>query len=216
MNKDVGTIPKQIKSKKRVRDLAEVYTRNSEIDAMLDSIPLKTPEQILTYTYFEPACGNGNFLLAILKRKLAFLHENISHEKPQNLEVQLLKLTSTIYGIDICHENVNESRRRMRLEIFQFCKSNFREHKLTTRFYDSVNKIIKMNIQQGDTLLDEETLLIYEFVFDEKSVLVRTFTLAELQLESPKPINESSNISIAEFKGVPGHFTTQEEQMELF
>ena len=49
----------QIKSKDRVRDLAGIHQQR-EVNAMLDLIPNK-PDDIITYRYLEPACGNGNF-----------------------------------------------------------------------------------------------------------------------------------------------------------
>lgn len=55
-----------IKSKARVRELAEVYTAEREVCAMLDLVP----EFSLKQTFLEPACGNGNFLIEILRRKL--------------------------------------------------------------------------------------------------------------------------------------------------
>lgn len=61
---------KQIKSKERVKDLAEVYTNEREVNAMLDLIPDMTDTKQISYKYLEPACGNGNFLIKILERKL--------------------------------------------------------------------------------------------------------------------------------------------------
>ena len=75
----------QIKSRERVRELAEVYTRDREADAMLDlvdeafgislskdsnQISTISPEIYLRKKYLEPSCGNGNFLVHILLRKL--------------------------------------------------------------------------------------------------------------------------------------------------
>ena len=40
----------QIKSKDRVRDLAEVYTNEREVNAMLDLIPLKKPVDIYFFS----------------------------------------------------------------------------------------------------------------------------------------------------------------------
>ncbi|WP_241498661.1 hypothetical protein [Moraxella catarrhalis] len=59
---------KQVKSKKRVADFGEVFTAEREIRAMLDLVKIQT-EQI-TSTFLEPACGTGNFLAEILRRKL--------------------------------------------------------------------------------------------------------------------------------------------------
>lgn len=51
----VNTDRDQIKSRERVRDLAEVYTHQREVDAMLDLVPGMF-EQIDS-TVLEPACG---------------------------------------------------------------------------------------------------------------------------------------------------------------
>lgn len=53
----------QIKSRQRVRDLAEVYTHKREVDAMLDLIPDMFPSESdpsnTDRTFLEPACGSG-------------------------------------------------------------------------------------------------------------------------------------------------------------
>ena len=57
-------ISKTIKSKERVRDLAEVFTGEKEVGAMLDLV--KSHSEKIESTFLEPSCGNGNFLVAIL------------------------------------------------------------------------------------------------------------------------------------------------------
>lgn len=60
----------QIKSRERVRDLAEVYTHKREVDAMLDLVAEMFPSQNdpsnTDRTFLEPACGSGNLLEEIL------------------------------------------------------------------------------------------------------------------------------------------------------
>ena len=58
----------QVKSKQRVADHGEVYTHEREVNAMLDLVAdqAANPET----TFLEPACGSGNFLAEILRRKL--------------------------------------------------------------------------------------------------------------------------------------------------
>lgn len=56
--------PRHIKSKERVRDLGEVYTQPREVNAMLDLIPDAFAS--IDTRFFEPAAGDGNFLVAIL------------------------------------------------------------------------------------------------------------------------------------------------------
>ena len=59
----------QVKSKDRVRDFGEVFTKPETVRDMLDLLPpdVFMPEK----TFLEPCCGEGVFLLEILRRKFA-------------------------------------------------------------------------------------------------------------------------------------------------
>lgn len=124
----------QIKSKKRVRDFAEVYTNEREVKAMCDLIP--ESEWTIEKTFLEPACGNGNFLVEILARKF----ERCKDEKDG------LKAMASIVGIDIQADNVEESRKRlyeMYLVKFPNCNS-------FCKFM--AQQILRNNIICGDSL----------------------------------------------------------------
>ena len=58
----------QTKSKQRVADHGEVFTSEREVNAMLDLVKHETER--IDSRFLEPACGNGNFLAEILRRKL--------------------------------------------------------------------------------------------------------------------------------------------------
>jgi len=58
----------QVKSRQRVSDHGEVYTNPREVNAMLDLVKHETER--IDSRFLEPACGHGNFLTAILERKL--------------------------------------------------------------------------------------------------------------------------------------------------
>lgn len=122
------TPDKSIKSKSRVRDLAEVYTNEREVKDMLDLVPAKVGAK--TYanaTFLEPACGNGNFLIEILRRKLQSIpavREYFEAEssvpktlpgrgKAEDIIFRALEAVSSIYGFDICANNVAETRVRI-------------------------------------------------------------------------------------------------------
>lgn len=96
-----------IKSKKRVRQFGEVFTPPELVEEMLDALPAECWEE--DKTFLEPSCGTGNFLVAVLQRKLDAGHNT-------------LQACSTIFGIDIQEDNVLESRRRM-LELAPDCKA---------------------------------------------------------------------------------------------
>ena len=56
---------KQIKSRKRVTEVGEVFTAEREVNAMLDLVKQETER--IDSRFLEPACGNGNFLVEILR-----------------------------------------------------------------------------------------------------------------------------------------------------
>lgn len=93
---------KQIKSKKRVKEYAEVFTADREVKAMCDLIPSDIWENIKS-TFLEPACGTGNFLVEILSRK----YSQCKTEKDG------LKALASVVGIDIQQDNVEECRERL-------------------------------------------------------------------------------------------------------
>ena len=80
----------QTKTRQRVRDLAEVYTNEREVNAMLDLVPdmFPSPDRPLNIgsTFLEPACGAGNFLVAILDRKLAFVKYGMHYRTAPTFE----------------------------------------------------------------------------------------------------------------------------------
>ena len=100
----------QIKSKERVAERGEVFTSEREANAMLD---LVKDECIRPDSRFlEPACGDGNFLSAILKRKLAEISRKYK-KSPRDYEKQAIIVISSLYGIDIMQDNVEVCRERL-------------------------------------------------------------------------------------------------------
>ena len=59
----------QVKSRQRVADHGEVFTAEREVKAMCDLVKQETER--IESRFLEPACGNGNFLVEVLRRKLA-------------------------------------------------------------------------------------------------------------------------------------------------
>lgn len=126
---------KQIKSKQRVKEHAEVFTAEREVKAMCDLIPDEIWEDI-TRTFLEPACGNGNFLVEIYERKLKYCKD----------EKDGLKALSSIVGIDIQADNCEESRQRLKnLFLDKFSTAN-------TFCLEMADIILKNNIICGDSL----------------------------------------------------------------
>ena len=105
-----------IKSKKRVTEHGEVYTSEREVNNMLDLVKQETER--LDSRFLEPACGDGNFLIKVLERKVDVL---LSQYKKNQYEFEKnsVVVISSIYGIDILEDNIEETQNRL----FNYYKS---------------------------------------------------------------------------------------------
>lgn len=148
-----------IKSKDRVRDLAEVFTSDREVNAMLGL--LDNVQWNIDYTFFEPSCGNGNFLLAILKRKLNTIKDR--YKKQIDVDFYIIKAVTTIYGVDISRENVLEARERMFYEIKNFYSTKFNTKKASENLWKSIKWVLSKNIIVGDMLNGIDKIKFIEY-----------------------------------------------------
>lgn len=82
----------------RKKQTAEDFTPSELVNQMLDKLPeeMWQPDK----TFCDPACGNGNMLVEVLKRKIA---KGIN--PTQSLQ--------TLYGVDIMADNIQECRKRL-------------------------------------------------------------------------------------------------------
>lgn len=119
---------RQVKSKQRVADHGEVFTSEREVNAMLDLVKHETER--IDSRFLEPACGNGNFLAEILRRKLAVVRQRYSKNAPDYEKFAVVAITS-LYGIDILQDNINECRERL-FHIFDGEQSKYMSMKYLT------------------------------------------------------------------------------------
>lgn len=87
-----------VRSKKRVRDVGEVFTPKFLVEQMLDQFPKDAWDK--DKFWLEPTCGNGNFVLGILKRKI-------------KLGFTLIEALNTTFGMDIMEDNIFECHVRV-------------------------------------------------------------------------------------------------------
>ncbi|WNL43518.1 hypothetical protein RN347_06365 [Halomonas sp. PAMB 3264] len=179
----------QTKSRERIRNLAEVYTNEREVKAMLDLIPMKTVDDIIRYKYLEPACGNGNFLIEILRRKLARVNEKYAQRSMREFEFFHARALSTLYGIDICYENVSEARERLYREV----KSNIDLHKgsffYSEGFFPLIRYLLEKNIVHGDAINGAERITFTEYKVKGKAFEQLRYRFDSLTDKNPQPIN---------------------------
>ena len=99
-----------IKSKKRVTDHGEVFTPEWMVDAMLDLV--KGEAERIDSRFLEPACGSGNFLVKVLKRKLCAVELKFRKSEFERQQYALLALMCA-YGIELLEDNIIECRANM-------------------------------------------------------------------------------------------------------
>lgn len=109
----------------RIKQTAEVFTPIPLVNEMLDKLEDYNPTAFLipSFTFIDPACGNGNMLIVVLERKL-------KHSTP-------LEAISTIFGCDIMADNIEECKNRL----LQVIIDSNKEYNL-----DIINEWLRRNI----------------------------------------------------------------------
>ena len=138
----------QVVSKQRVLDHGEVFTGSREVNAMLDLVKQETER--IDSRFLEPACGNGNFLVAILARKLSVVEDRYARSQ-LDYERNAVLAISSVYGIDKLPDNVHECRDRLFI-LFDAAYSARFKRKAQEACRRAVRFILEQNIVRGDAL----------------------------------------------------------------
>ena len=139
---------KQVKSKKRVADHGEVFTNEREVNAMLDLVKHETER--IDSRFLEPACGNGNFLAEVLRRKLKVVDQRYGNNQ-MDWERYAVIAVSSIYGVDILEDNAKECRERLYTIFDDFYTTLFKD-KCKEECRRSIRFLFDRNILWGDAL----------------------------------------------------------------
>lgn len=151
--------PLEARGRDRVRDLAEVFTAEREVEAMLDLVADSAAS--IESRFLEPSCGNGNFLVAILQRKLATVLRR--HKKQKAFEFNSLKALASIYGVDIDGHNVREAREHMKVFMVRFYSTHMNTSRQTDGYVTAIEYILQKNIIVGDMLNGVDKISFVEF-----------------------------------------------------
>lgn len=172
----------QIKTRNRVRDLAEVYTHEREVHAMLDLVPDMFPTEDdpgnHDKTFLEPACGSGNFLEEILRRKVATVTVS-RYGAGGRYEHRILRCLSSIYGIDIDDENVTESRDRLRAVIQSHLDNDLNTQAPTEGLATAVEVILATNIIRADMIADVAKIELVQYHPGRGGTFIREWSYLE-------------------------------------
>jgi hypothetical protein len=140
-----------VKSRHRVKAYGEVFTPRHMVDRMLDLVreELEIGAGFVDKTFLEPAAGDGNFLVAILHRKLRAVEKHYPLEdRPQ---ASLFALAS-IYGIELLEDNHRDAKEAMLTEFLHFHAQHGVPCGPDTSLRQAAAFLIDTNIVRGDTL----------------------------------------------------------------
>jgi hypothetical protein len=133
-----------VKSRQRVADHGEVFTPKWVVEAMLDLVKEETER--IDSRFLEPACGAGNFLVQVLRRKLAAVELRYGKSEFEKGHFALLGLMCT-YGIELLEDNIIECRDNL-LGIF----TEYLNLTGTDDLYRAGDHVLSQNIVHGDAL----------------------------------------------------------------
>ena len=141
----------QFKSKQRVTDHGEVFTAEREVNAMLDLVKQETER--IDSTFLEPACGTGNFLVEILRRKLDVVRRVYYPRRGScyDYELQAMKAVMSIYGVDLLQDNVEACRERL-FEVFDREYTSVCKDDASDDYRRAVQFVLTQNILCGNAL----------------------------------------------------------------
>ena len=133
-----------VKSRQRVSDHGEVFTPSWVVEDMLNLV--KDESERIDSRFLEPACGSGNFLRAVLARKLTTVQSKYGKSEFEKQHHALFSLMC-IYGIELLADNVAECREKL-LETF----ASYLNIEAISELYSAGEAVLKVNIIQGDAL----------------------------------------------------------------
>lgn len=196
-----------IVSNERVKEFGEVFTPDSIVNDMLDLVDKENPNEdadsYINKTYLEPSCGDGQFLIRILYRKL----ERVKELPVEQRQLALIKSLASIYGVDIQSDNVIKSRKRMLQLATGKPVSTF---DLNSKVYDieiqlgieyseqlqnCINYVLEKNILVGNTLDKANPLLMTKWKFNGDMLSTCECPLHGMELEL-NPVAETFYLDI--------------------
>lgn len=133
-----------VRSKKRVTDHGEVFTPGWMAESMIDLV--KYEANRIDARFLEPACGSGNFLVPVLRRKLATVKLRHGRSEFEKRHFALFALMC-VYGIELLQDNAAECRQHLAATFNEFLQVSSDD--VWSRAAEAV---LALNVVQGDAL----------------------------------------------------------------
>jgi hypothetical protein len=171
-----------MRSSERARDLGEVFTPERTVNEMLDLL------QDINYAskFLEPGCGNGNFLVEILSRKINMVSRlpevvaSLKSGRLSELEFKCVVALASIYGVDIDPLNIEEARERL-TKVFNDKYKVLTKKEVPDYLSTTVNHVLEMNILLGDLVNSPEKIEVIEYSeLPNQRIKQRVFKFSDL------------------------------------
>ena len=133
-----------VKSKQRVTDHGEVFTPAWLVEDMLDLV--HNEAERIDSRFLEPACGSGNFLIPVLRRKLATVHARYGQSDFEKRHHALFALMC-VYGIELLDDNVADCRQSLLEVLFEYLGTGSPDE-----WFAAARVVVHANIVHGDAL----------------------------------------------------------------
>jgi len=135
-------------NRQRIIDHGEVFTPPSCVNDMLDLVAHECDR--IDSRFLEPACGNGNFLAEVLRRKLTTVDKRNARNRDKWERDAILAVCS-LYGIDLLSDNIAACRDRLLKVVADAHEARF-QSPLPDEAAHAAAYILSTNIVQGDAL----------------------------------------------------------------
>jgi len=160
-------------SRQRIIDHGEVFTPPELVNDMLNLVAHECER--IESRFLEPACGDGNFVSEVLRRKLLTVDSRNKSNRVKWERDAVLAVCS-IYGIDLLPDNVEICRKRLLQIVQDKYQERFKES-LSTEAENAFSFILSRNIVQGDALnmrtSEDRPIVFSEWSPVNKSMLKR-------------------------------------------
>ncbi len=133
-----------VRSRQRVADHGEVFTPAWLVEDMLNLVGEECERG--DARFLEPACGSGNFLVPVLRRKLATVHMEYANSEFEKKQHALLSLMC-VYGIELLADNAAECRTKLLDTLFGYLGNSVGDE-----WFRAAQVVVEANIVQGDAL----------------------------------------------------------------
>ena len=194
---------KKTKKNERITNFGEVFTNKNEVTSMLDMVKHETVR--IDGRFLEPACGNGNFLLEILKRKILTVEYRYKKSQTEFEKYSILAISS-IYGIDLLKDNIAKCKERL-FELINTKYTSLYKKTVNIEIQNVFKFILDKNLLVGDCLsmlqMNNKPIVFSEWSFVRGNLFKRREFIFENLIKNKsskiKPSSQDGNNEILNF-----------------